>query len=176
MADQPTVPDNGQDTAVLTGHITLRPDGAGLGVLVQVPLRWGDMDAYGHVNNVQVARVLEEARIGAFGVPGGTGAPGLAAPVPLLGEGMPEGIQALIAEHRVRYRKPLEYRTVPAHVWVWVEAVKGASVEIAYSVRDGVDATECVTASTTMVFADPATGRPVRLSPDQRAALTQLTA
>ena len=31
-----------------------------------VPLRWSDMDAYGHVNNVQYLRLLEEARITAF--------------------------------------------------------------------------------------------------------------
>ncbi len=158
----------------LTGRITAHPDGGHPAVLVQVPLRWADMDAYGHVNNVQVARVLEEARIGAFGVPGGTGASGLAAPVPLLGEGMPEGTQALIAEHTVKYRKPLEYRTVPAQVWVWVVAVKGASVEIAYSVRDGVEGAERVSATTTMVFADPSTGRPVRLTGQQRAVLSAL--
>ncbi|HIZ99270.1 MAG TPA: thioesterase family protein, partial [Candidatus Janibacter merdipullorum] len=31
-----------------------------------VVLRWGDMDAYGHVNNVQYHRLLEEARVRAF--------------------------------------------------------------------------------------------------------------
>lgn len=172
MAD-PSAPRQGHPTG-LTGQVGEHPDGGHPAVRVEVPLRWGDMDAYGHVNNVQVARLLEEARIGAFGVPGGTGAPGLSAPVPLLGEGMPEGVQALISEHRVRYRWPLEYRTVPAQVWVWVQAVKGASVEIAYSVRDGVDGAECVSASTTMVFADPSTGRPVRLTEGQRTALAAL--
>ncbi len=28
-----------------------------------LPLRWGDMDAYGHINNVQYIRYLEEARV-----------------------------------------------------------------------------------------------------------------
>ena len=28
---------------------------------VNVPLRWSDMDAYGHVNNVQFLRLLEDA-------------------------------------------------------------------------------------------------------------------
>ena len=31
-----------------------------------VALRWADLDAYGHVNNVEVLRLLEEARIAAF--------------------------------------------------------------------------------------------------------------
>ncbi|WP_308409809.1 acyl-CoA thioesterase [Zhihengliuella halotolerans] len=38
---------------------------------VEVPMRWADMDAYGHINNVNLVRMMEEARIGAFGVPGG---------------------------------------------------------------------------------------------------------
>ena len=33
---------------------------------VPVPVRWGDLDAYGHVNNVAVLQLLEEARIAAF--------------------------------------------------------------------------------------------------------------
>lgn len=33
---------------------------------VPVPVRWADLDAYGHVNNVAVLRLLEEARIAAF--------------------------------------------------------------------------------------------------------------
>ncbi|MDI3331339.1 MAG: thioesterase family protein [Micrococcus sp.] len=131
------------------------------------------MDAYGHVNNVRVAALLEEVRILAFGVPAGTGAAGAQAPVTLL-DGMPDTVQVLISEHRIRYRRPLEYRNVPVQAWVWVDAAKGASIEVAYSLRDGVDGTECVTASTTMVFVDSATGRPVRLSAEQRHALTHL--
>src|SRR5665647_2574121 len=33
---------------------------------VPVPVRWADLDAYGHVNNVAVLGLLEEARIAAF--------------------------------------------------------------------------------------------------------------
>ena len=33
---------------------------------VDVQLRWSDMDAYAHVNNVEMLRLLEEARIEAF--------------------------------------------------------------------------------------------------------------
>ncbi len=159
----------------MSAVVAQRPDGGGPGVRVDVALRWGDMDAYGHVNNVRVAALLEEARVHAFGVPAGTGAASPEAPVSLL-DGVPGTVQTLIAEHRIRYRRPLEFRTVPARVWVWVAAVKGASVEVAYSIRDGVDGTECVTASTTMVFVDSATGRPLRLSPAQRESLTRLGA
>ena len=57
-----------------------RGDGASRWVEVRVPLRWADMDAYGHVNNVAVVQVLEEARVAAFGVPANTGAGGGGAP------------------------------------------------------------------------------------------------
>ncbi len=33
---------------------------------VQIPLRWSDFDAYAHVNNAEMLRVLEEARIQAM--------------------------------------------------------------------------------------------------------------
>ena len=33
---------------------------------VLTPLRWSDMDAYGHVNHVQFLRLLEDARVVAF--------------------------------------------------------------------------------------------------------------
>jgi len=38
-------------------------------LLVHVPARWGDMDAYGHVNNVAILSVMEEARVALFGPP-----------------------------------------------------------------------------------------------------------
>ncbi|MET1034992.1 MAG: thioesterase family protein, partial [Arthrobacter sp.] len=64
-------------------------------------MRWGDMDAYGHINNVQIVRILEEARIAAFGPPRGSGLPGIEPPVPLFNE-VPEGTLALIVEHKIR--------------------------------------------------------------------------
>ena len=35
---------------------------------VPTPLRWSDLDAYGHVNNARMLSLLEEARIQAFWV------------------------------------------------------------------------------------------------------------
>ncbi|GAC1371541.1 MAG: hypothetical protein NVSMB43_07620 [Pseudarthrobacter sp.] len=51
-----------------------------------MPMRWGDMDAYGHINNVQIVRMMEEARIAAFGPPRGTGKPGIEPEVGLFNE------------------------------------------------------------------------------------------
>ena len=33
---------------------------------LEIPIRWGDMDAFGHVNNVQYLRYLESGRVAYF--------------------------------------------------------------------------------------------------------------
>ncbi|WP_342357721.1 MULTISPECIES: acyl-CoA thioesterase [unclassified Nesterenkonia] len=133
-----------------------------------VPLRWGDMDAYGHINNVEVLRLLEEARIRAFGSPAHTGSPVGEPLAPLFNE-LPRDAQALVVEHRVRYLASLEYRDVPAQIDVWVTKLKGAGLTLAYEVRDGVDGTRCVIAETQLAFFDTGSNTLLRLTPQQRA-------
>ena len=130
-------------------------------------MRWGDMDAYGHINNVQIVRMLEEARVQAFGPPGGTGGPGAEPAVPLFTD-VPPGTQSLVVEHRIRYVAELTYRNIPAHIDVWVSAVKGASLTLGYVISDPVSARACVRAETILAFVDGATGALQRLTPEQR--------
>lgn len=43
---------------------------------MSMPIRWGDMDAFGHVNNTVYFRYMEEARVtwfGKLGIAGGNG-------------------------------------------------------------------------------------------------------
>ncbi|MEC5192111.1 MULTISPECIES: acyl-CoA thioesterase [unclassified Arthrobacter] len=137
-------------------------------------MRWGDMDAYGHINNVQIVRILEEARIAAFGPPRGSGLPGVEPPAPLFSE-VPDGTLALIVEHRIRYVRTLEYRNMPAVVQLWVGAIKGASFDIHYLVQDPVTQEDCVRATSHLAFVDEATGRVQRLTPEQKATLSRFT-
>ncbi|MCC3302261.1 acyl-CoA thioesterase [Arthrobacter sp. zg-Y895] len=132
-----------------------------------VGMRWGDMDAYGHINNVEIVRMLEEARVHAFGPPGGTGGPGDNPAVPLFSD-VPPGTQSLVVEHRVRYVAELTYRNIPADVDVWISAVKGASLTLSYVIHDPVTGQACVRAETTLAFVDGATGTLQRLTPTQR--------
>ena len=143
---------------------------AGTVLRVEVPMRWGDMDAYGHVNNVNLIRLMEEARIAGFGVPGGTGAPGMRPKVDIF-SAVPAGVQILVVEHRVRYSRPLEYRNVPVNVDLWIASVKPASFDICYEFRDPVEDTMCVRATTTLAFFDTASSRVQRLSEAERAGL-----
>jgi acyl-CoA thioester hydrolase len=135
-----------------------------------VPMRWGDMDAYGHINNVEILRILEEARIHAFGPPAGTGGPGLDVDLPVFSD-LPDGAQALVTEHRVKYVRPLNYRNIPAHVEVWVSALKAASLTIAYVINDPVTQEECVRAETTLAFFHEADQRLLRVTPEQKSRL-----
>ncbi|GAA4655667.1 acyl-CoA thioesterase [Arthrobacter cryoconiti] len=146
-----------------------RHDG-GARLTVHVPMRWGDMDAYGHINNVAVMRILEEARVHAFGAPAGTGAPGVEMELPVFADLAP-GTQALVVEHRVKYLTPLNYRNIPARVDVWVSAIKGASFTIAYAIEDPVTRVRCVIAETVLAFLHAASGTVLRITPEKKVQL-----
>ncbi|WP_028266254.1 acyl-CoA thioesterase [Arthrobacter sp. MA-N2] len=133
-------------------------------------MRWGDMDAYGHINNVQIVRMLEEARIAAFGPPRGAGLPGAEPPVSIFND-VEDGVMTLVVEHRVRYIRTLEYRNIPAVVEIWVGALKGASFDLHYLIKDPVTDQDCVKASTHLAFVDESTGRVRRLTPEQKQQL-----
>ena len=137
-------------------------------------MRWGDMDAYGHINNVQIVRMLEEARITAFGPPRGTGRAGVEPEVSLFND-VPEGTLALVVEHKIRYVRTLEYRNVPAVVQVWIGAVKGASFDVHYVVQDPVTGEDCVRASSHLAFVDEVSGRVLRLTREQKERLAPFT-
>ncbi|MDO5617819.1 acyl-CoA thioesterase [Kocuria sp.] len=133
-------------------------------------MRWGDMDSYGHVNNVEVVRMLEEARIAAFGVPVGTGVQVVPPVVPLF-DTLPDGTQALIAEHRIKYLKALEYCNVPAPVRVWIVRAAGAALILGLEIYDAATGQICVRAHTQLAFFDPAEQRVLRLTEQQRTVL-----
>lgn len=133
-------------------------------------MRWGDMDAYGHINNVEVVRLLEEARIHAFGPPGGTGALGQDPPVALFSS-VPAGVQALVVEHRIRYTATLDYRNLPLKVDVWITDMKPASLNIAYRIHDPVTNRVCVKAHTTLAFVDGESGALLRITAEQKQQL-----
>ena len=166
-------PHNGTPgTGVPTGNGQGTPDG-GTHLTLDVPMRWGDMDAYGHINNVEVVRILEEARVHAFGPPAGTGLPGVEVAQPIFSE-LDSDVQALVVEHRVKYLTPLNYRNIPARVHVWISAVKGASFTVAYAIFDPVSGSRCVIAETVLAFFHEPSGSLVRLTAEKKAQLAPL--
>ncbi|MFD7510799.1 acyl-CoA thioesterase [Streptomyces sp. NPDC059853] len=123
----------------------------------ECPLRWSDMDSFGHVNNVIFLRYLEEARIdfmfrlarqadsGAF-----TGG-------------------SVVARHEIDYLRPLVHRHAPVSVELWVAKLGGASVTVAYEVKDTEQV--YVRASTVVVPYDLKAGRPRRITEEERRFL-----
>lgn len=137
------------------------------GVTVKIPVRWSDMDAYGHINNVQVVRIMEDARVKVFGVPSGTGTPGGPAPIFDMNASVGPTTMTLISDHTVKYRRQMAYTGDDVAVTVAVTKARGASVEISYTMTDPATSQVAVTATSTMVFVDGETGRPLRMTPEQ---------
>jgi acyl-CoA thioester hydrolase len=143
-------------------------------VHVPVHLRWADLDAYDHVNNVEVLRLLEEARVRAFwrGDDEGDGVdPGMA----LIDASAGASTMTMIARQEVEYLLPISYGRRPLDVQVWLGRLGGSSLEACYELRSPAGAepsTLYARASTTIVLVDAATGRPRRITDDERAAWT----
>ena len=127
---------------------------------VNVPLRWSDMDAYGHVNNVQFLRLLEDARVTGFQEWFGQDRS-------LLDEGV------LVARHEIEYIAPLTFRHAPIAVEMWCTKIGGAGFDLGYDVRDPDEwgAGHYARAETSLVVYDFAGSRPRRMRPDEKGIL-----
>ncbi len=139
---------------------------------IPIPLRWGDLDAFNHVNNTAMLKLLEEARVRAFWAPdAGETAPDTA----VLDSGLHSGILTLIARQEIEYLAPVPYQRHPLDVQMWFGALGGSSLEVCYDVCSPIETAVgaqivYARATTIVVKVDAATGRPLRLSPEERAA------
>lgn len=130
------------------------------------PMRWSDMDAYGHVNNVQYLRFFEDARIEAFGAPAGEDGS-----ESLLSTGI------LVAGHQIEYLKPLRWRPEPVHIDLWITTARGAQIDVGYEVYDQPADGERIRyalAESTLVIYDLVRERPRRLTESDLARLEGL--
>ncbi|HEY0239072.1 MAG TPA: thioesterase family protein [Friedmanniella sp.] len=158
---------------------------------VPVQLRWSDMDAYAHVNNVEMLRLLEEARIEAFWAhPAPPGAQDVAGDVPgtvpvaahpawptaVIDAGPGAQTSTLVARQEIEYLRPLGYRRTPVIVEMWIGHLGGASLDVCYEVHDsdalaGAGAADpYARAVTTLVLVDATTGSPRRIGARERDA------
>lgn len=124
---------------------------------VLVPLRWADMDAFGHVNNVKYLRLLEIARIESIGA--------------ILGEAVLGGI--VVARHEIEYLAPMDFRLAPVAVDLWITRIGRTGFDVGYHVQDPADVGDrrYAVAATTMVLFDPVQGRPRPLTTAEREGL-----
>ncbi|MDL9979557.1 acyl-CoA thioesterase [Microbacterium sp. ASV49] len=142
---------------------------------IPIHLRWGDLDAFNHVNNTSMLKLLEEARVRAFWVP----EPGeVAPPTAVLSSSLDAGILTLIARQEIEYLAPVPYQRHPLDVQLWFGRLGGSSIEVCYEVRSPVETAGengqvvYARAQSTVVKVDAASGRPMRLSAEERTAWT----
>lgn len=133
--------------------------------VTEVPLRWSDMDAFGHVNHARTVTLLEEARAELLFAEGGRRG--------LLG--MAEGM--VVARVAVDYHTPVAYTAGSLQVHISVRELKAASFVLDYAAFAHGSAS-VATAETVMVPYDLKAGRPRRLTADEKEFLAewQLTA
>lgn len=135
---------------------------------IPIHVRWGDMDAYNHINNTSMLKLLEEARVRAFWKP----APGEQAPdTAILEPGIAQGMLTLIARQEIEYLAPVPYQRDPLDVQMWFGKLGGSSVEVCYEVYNGPQAAHRVLyarSTAVVVLVDASTGQPVRLTDRMR--------
>lgn len=154
-------------------EVTPSPAGTAGDARVHVPihLRWGDLDALGHVNNTSMLKLLEEARLRAFWKPeAGLDGP----PTAILGAlSATAETMTLIARQEIEYLAPVPYGQRPLDVQLWIGRMGGSSIDVCYEVFSprGDEPQICYARSTAVVvMVSTATGRPVRLTDEMRAA------
>jgi acyl-CoA thioester hydrolase len=122
------------------------------------PVRWSDLDAFGHVNNARFLTLYEEARAAL-----------------MFRKARTAGLTSLeagtvIVRHEIDYLRPVDYGD-PVRVELWVPRIRNASFEIRYELSD-----DGQLASRAMSVAAPydlAAGRPRRLTTEERDFLAE---
>jgi acyl-CoA thioester hydrolase len=115
-----------------------------------LPVRWSDLDSYGHVNNVKFYDYVQQARI---------------ALINATVHWSPETVW-MVARQDVHYRAPLDFRTDPYEVATWVTTIGTRSFTLGAEIRDPSAGTRYATAGTVIVGSVP-------LTTDQREALSR---
>ncbi|MFT3715116.1 MAG: acyl-CoA thioesterase [Gordonia sp. (in: high G+C Gram-positive bacteria)] len=126
--------------------------------VAEIALRWADQDIYRHVNNVQTARLFEEARVRTFAAwfPGPR----------------PEGIAVVVARQEFEYTAPLYYSEEPARCEVWVSRIGTKSYDLACRLSPAGGGPGAL-AETTLTVIDRSTGRGAEIPAAMRAVLDE---
>jgi acyl-CoA thioester hydrolase len=125
-------------------------------------VRWSDVDAYRHVNNVKYIEYFQEARVRYQMQMHRTG--------DVFGS-------FVIARMDVDYRRPIMFRPEPYDVHSWVSEVGSRSFVVAAEIRDplsgGSEGERLATSRVVAVGFDPEAQRSVEFTADHRARLLE---
>jgi acyl-CoA thioester hydrolase len=139
----------------------------------QITVRWGDMDSYGHVNNVYFVRYLEDTRFALFTPPLGSLAPSDVPGELSVFDLFPDGSSGLMAGHRIEYQTPLSYEDDPIMSRLWITRIGNSSFDIGYELGSADGSTVYAIANTTLVIVNTESNRPVELPQRLRDTLAQ---
>lgn len=132
------------------------------------------MDAYGHVNNVEILRLIEEARVRVIWR---ADDPAENLPTAVLHPGVGD-VLTVVARLETEYLAQVPYSRAPVEVEVWFGAIGGASFDMCYEVYSpaGVEPRVLFARSVvTMVTVTAVDGRPTRLPESCRTAWADYT-
>ena len=121
-----------------------------------IPIRWGDMDAYGHVNNTIYFRYMEQARVEYLETLGF--------------KVMPRGSAPVIINASCTFLVPLNYPGV-VEVRMFCGRPGRSSVPTYYEIGLQGDDTLYATGDSKIVWMDVATGKSVPIPDELRAEL-----
>ncbi|MGO1562437.1 MAG: acyl-CoA thioesterase [Actinomycetaceae bacterium] len=85
----------------------------------------------------------------------------------VLATGPGSGTNTFIARQEIEYLAPVSYTLQPLQVQMWISYLGGASIDVCYEIPSP-DGTPAVRAMSTLVLIDESTGRPRRMSADER--------
>lgn len=130
------------------------------------PLRWSDLDAYGHVNNARFLTLYEEARVALMFT--------LASE-----EGVTSfGTGVVVSRHEIDYLRPVDYGPPPPRssappgvtIEMWVEEIMASRFTLGYELFDG--GVLAGRARSVLVPFDLAAGRPRRMTGAEQSFLS----
>ena len=128
---------------------------------IEIPVAWGDMDSFGHVNNTVYLRWFESARIAYF------------EQIPIASRLQNSGEGPILARQTIDYRLPVTY---PDRVSVatTVERIGNTSFVMAFRIfSDAQGGKEVARGDGVIVLLDYRTSSPIRVSASLRQAIRE---
>lgn len=106
-------------------------------IIYEQKIAWGDMDAFGHVNNVMYYRYIESARIAYFDL------------LNIFGQ----NVLTVVASSQCKYLKPVFYPDV-LHIGARVEEVRNSAMRMHYILYSAQQQTVVADGEAVIVFVD----------------------
>lgn len=109
----------------------------------EIPVRWSDMDAFGHINHARMVTLMEEARIQWLLSAGD--------------EYTPLIKSAMIVHVEIRYQSQLRHDDSPLRIGMWIKGFRSVDFTIGYEIRAreaAPDSKPACVASTQMAVVD----------------------